>query len=226
MDLRRRNMDLRRARILEAARRIIHDSGLEALSVRALATAAEVTVPTLYNLIGSRDDILSALCNDSLDELDRRLDALPAGADGLARAEAIVVLSAELFASDPETYRPVLMALEHQPPQDGPAPRQHRTLARCAALQAAACRAAAAEGALRGRLDADLLSHQILGLYRLAMRRWARGEVDDVGFIDNALYGLFVCLLADASETAAPAISQRLADIETRLATPARALTA
>jgi AcrR family transcriptional regulator len=216
--LRLQNMQLRRERIIASARKIIFRDGLESLSLRRMAEEAGITVPTLYNLIGSRDHIIAALCDDALDELDRRLDALDAHTSGLMRAEAIVVLSAKLFCGEPKVYRPVVQAVEYQALQRGATPRGIRALARCASLQAEACRLAARDGALRGRLDPDLLGEQILDLYRVAMRRWVMKDLDDLGFLDYALQGLFVCLLADATEQAAPMIRLRLSEIQKRLA--------
>ena len=58
--LRDTNMRKRRERILHAARTLIATDGFEALNVRALAAAAGVTVPTLYNLIGRKEAIVVA----------------------------------------------------------------------------------------------------------------------------------------------------------------------
>ena len=44
------NMAKRRQRILAEARRLIARGGIEALNLRKLAAAAEVTVPTIYNV--------------------------------------------------------------------------------------------------------------------------------------------------------------------------------
>lgn len=44
----------RRARIIAEARRLIGEHGFDGLSLRKLAAAAGVTVPTIYNLIGGK----------------------------------------------------------------------------------------------------------------------------------------------------------------------------
>ena len=51
----------RKARILAAARAIIARDGYDALTTRGLAQAACVTVPTLYNLVGDKAAIISAI---------------------------------------------------------------------------------------------------------------------------------------------------------------------
>ena len=50
----------RRQRILAAARAIVAKRGYEALTMRELAQASRVTVPTLYNLIGGKEAVLAA----------------------------------------------------------------------------------------------------------------------------------------------------------------------
>ncbi len=211
------NKRVRRGKIFSVARSIIHSDGVEGLSLRGLAEQAGVTVPTLYNLIGSRGAILSALCEDALDELDKRLQDVGAQNSGLAQAEAIVVISVELFTSDPKTFRAVFEALEQLTSPRGTTPRAARALARCASLQVNACRTARANGDLCGTLDPRLLGEQILALYRMAMRRWVVREIDGPAFMQHALFGLFTCLLADASPRAASILRGRLKSIQKQL---------
>ena len=59
--LRQVNIESRRRRILEAARNLIATGGMQALSMRKLAAESGLAVTTLYNLYGSRDEILFAL---------------------------------------------------------------------------------------------------------------------------------------------------------------------
>jgi AcrR family transcriptional regulator len=61
MTRRNLNMTARRERILAAARAIVAREGFDALTTRRLADEAGVTAPTLYNLIGSKDEIISEL---------------------------------------------------------------------------------------------------------------------------------------------------------------------
>src|SRR6185436_2882280 len=48
----------RRARILAAARKLIADRGYDGLTMRDLAKASRVSVPTLYNLFGGKQALL------------------------------------------------------------------------------------------------------------------------------------------------------------------------
>ena len=71
--VRARNMQKRRARIVTEARRLLARGGFEALNLRDLARQAELTVPTIYNLIGKKDDVLFALAAEVLTEIEARI---------------------------------------------------------------------------------------------------------------------------------------------------------
>ena len=64
MTLREQKMAERRERILLTAREIIAEGGLDALTTRELARRARVTVPTVYNLVGAKDEVLFAAVED------------------------------------------------------------------------------------------------------------------------------------------------------------------
>ena len=52
----------RRARILQAARRLIARRGVQRLNMRDLAQEARVSVPTVYNLIGGKQESAIRAC--------------------------------------------------------------------------------------------------------------------------------------------------------------------
>jgi AcrR family transcriptional regulator len=64
LDLRSEQKEERRRRILDAARQIIAERGYESLTMRDLAAASRVTVPTIYNLVGSKEAVLSSAVSE------------------------------------------------------------------------------------------------------------------------------------------------------------------
>ena len=66
---RARNMERRRQRILEAAGSIIPKKGVDGLTTRGLADVAGVTAPTLYNLIGGKDEIIRAMIGEGVERV-------------------------------------------------------------------------------------------------------------------------------------------------------------
>jgi AcrR family transcriptional regulator len=79
--------------LLEAAERIVDKEGLDALSVRRVASAIAVTTRAVYSLFGSKDGLVVALGERAFNLLKAALDALPPTSDptsDLVEAGALV----------------------------------------------------------------------------------------------------------------------------------------
>ncbi|MFH9348696.1 TetR/AcrR family transcriptional regulator [Kitasatospora sp. NPDC017646] len=61
---------LSRERIVAAALRLIDDEGLDALSTRRLATELSVSGPSLYNHFATKDELLDAVVDSVIGEVD------------------------------------------------------------------------------------------------------------------------------------------------------------
>ena len=61
------------ARLLDAASTLVVSGGVDALGTRAIATAAEVPVASLYQYFADKDDILLALVERDIEEMDARV---------------------------------------------------------------------------------------------------------------------------------------------------------
>lgn len=198
--LRARNMQTRRDRILAEARAIVAKGGADALNLRDLAKAAGVTVPTIYNLVGSKEDLLVALFRGDLHE---RIDT-----SGLTQpleiAEALAIQTVALFAADEEYYRAAFLAVEHV----------HRMQSRPQSvtqlyywgdhLLNAGVEACAKAGLLRGRISPCALAALVKRSFRENLYAWAFGEISLQRFRDEALADLYITLCADAVDTFAP----------------------
>ncbi len=104
MSKRTLQMNRRRDRILEAARELISDQGYEHLTMRSLAEASGVTVPTIYNLIGNKEAVLGATIHEGT---VRFFENVRPSTNPVAILEKNV---AELLRQ-PAYYRPLLRAL-------------------------------------------------------------------------------------------------------------------
>lgn len=62
-------------RILDAAVALVREEGVEALSTRGIAERAEIPVASLYQYFADKDEILLALVERDIDELDARIAA-------------------------------------------------------------------------------------------------------------------------------------------------------
>jgi AcrR family transcriptional regulator len=59
--------------IVQAARRIVHEQGIDALSMQAIADEVGVRAPSLYKRFANRDAVLDVVAEQYLEELGARL---------------------------------------------------------------------------------------------------------------------------------------------------------
>lgn len=196
MSVRSINKQKRRDRILAEARKAIAESGYDALNTRALAKSAEVTVPTLYNLIGSKEEIVRALMIETIERVEERLHDFDE-APPLDMAEAIILQSAALYAEDESYYQAAAIA------SDRVASSSDRNgwgaTKRAEDMAERACAAALEQGLLRGNISAPDLARQFFICYSTPMRDWTYGRISLEEFRQRVLHGFYVCLAADAS---------------------------
>ncbi len=217
--LRERNVEARRQRILAAARDLIAEGGMDALSMRRLAGRARLSVTTLYNLVGARSDIVRALVMDAIDRMDQELDRTAPLDDPIERCRAIVTVSSGYMVEHADIFRPMLLAAH-----DGDA--EHVRAAepvaeRAARMQARAIEVAVERGLLRDLLDPLQLGRQIYHGFDGAACQWAMGQIDAPTFEARALFGLDLALLGFARGALRGELEAELLALQKRL-TPRR----
>ena len=194
------NMAKRRARILDQARDMIAAGGLEALNIRKLAAGAQVTVPTVYNLVGNKEAVVVALFAEALETIEARLASH--SADGpLTQVEAVVTESIGVFGEDEPYYRAAFLAVEYLDQTAA----HHGAVAEIyrwgEKLINQGCDACVDAGLLRGRIGAGRFGEQILRTYRTSCRAWAFGHIPIDTFRREALSDVYTILAADAVDT-------------------------
>ena len=202
---RSKNMAKRRETILREARILIAHEGFEALKIRDLAARADLTVPTIYNLVGGKNEILAVIIEEMVVQLRAIQDQ--AGIDPVEESFAKLINDlADHFATDEAFFRAAFIAgdrsgLFEQSSGDG-------IFAHFVQQPIEACSRAVDAGLLRGQIPPEVLGPQIYGCYRLARQDWANGYFDLEAFRTQALVGVFLCLASDAK----PAFRKRLVD--------------
>ena len=86
-----------RLRVIEAAKRLFIESGYPATTIEAVADAADVSLPTLYRLFGSKRALLAAVLDASFGGDDEPIAFGDRPAVRAARAEADPVKMVEAF---------------------------------------------------------------------------------------------------------------------------------
>ena len=193
----------RAERILDHARAMIAEEGFDALKIRELAARAELTVPTIYNLIGGKSEILARIIEALVERL-HEVQSQTGDDDIEAGFEQQITRLADLFAQDEDFYRAAFVAGDRSGLFEQRS--DHGIFARSLPQPVEACRSAQAAGLLQGAISAEQLGRQVYDSYRLARQDWANGYFDLEGFRTQALTGVFLSLAADA----APAFRERL----------------
>ena len=177
MGLHEENKAERRGRIIAAARQLIAEVGYDGLNMRALADAAHVSVPTLYNLFGSKHAILAAEMQEAFRNVAGALELKKRG-DAIERAATILQAGIKNLLSMPGYYRELVHMMLTSRETD----ELRRTIEdQYVALMAGNLRAGQADGELADWFDPDILARQMFFTFMMAVLGWARGEIDDDG---------------------------------------------
>ncbi|MEM1196400.1 MAG: TetR/AcrR family transcriptional regulator [Pseudomonadota bacterium] len=207
----------RRRRIFDAARSIIATGGLDSLTTRALAQGAKLTVPTLYNLVGGKDEILTQMLSHDVEAIWARLD-FDRRADPLDMADAIIAEAYEVVRADKALHRaclPLMIDLQvvfaANPGRDDPGARAAN---RCVEMAQFACETAIKRGDLRGTIPAAELGQQMFITYRGPMRDWLEGVITDEEMLRRQRRGFYLVMAADASDAFRADLLDRIAQLE------------
>lgn len=183
----------RRNRILDAAKTIIRELGHESLSIRSLAVSAGVSTPTIYNLVGSKHDILLALADDLMSQLERAHHVREIS-NPIEQVEEVINQTIAVFDADEHYSRQLHLGLEAESLDRFE--QSLRTRGRQVALDD--CRRALQLKYLRGDIDPELLGNRFADGFQNAQRAWLRGELNLEGVRREALTSCFIILAADA----------------------------
>jgi AcrR family transcriptional regulator len=186
-----KQMAERRARIVAAAQAIIGERGYTAITMRDLARASRVTVPTIYNLIGSKDEVVIAAVADRTARYVERL-APSANRPPAERVLAIVDAVSEEFLSAPLYYRAMLGMIYASP---AAASLRTRTSREVQLPLERALEELAATGELAAWADPRALANQIESLAQVASLRWSTGGITDEEMRVTSRYATALLLL-------------------------------
>jgi AcrR family transcriptional regulator len=191
-------MRSRRARILEEARLLLGDGGVEALSIRKLAEAADVASRTIYSLIGQKEDVLIALYAELQAKLLKRLASRPAQ-DPLTQGEDVAVEVAALLREDEDYSRAALLAIQHLDTVWPPRRAVIDLFASVEGVLTESFQRCVAAGLLRGHVPVAQLARLTLQSYRMTWMQWACRQIDLDRALADALLNFRIILMADAT---------------------------
>ncbi len=186
------NKARRRDAILDAATTLLAQRHSDEVSTEEIAALAGVAPATIYNLVGTRDDVVRALVDRVMSELGESLTAIDAS-DPIAGALLVVDQTVAAFVADSNVFRQVVAIAQRAGPRrpGGAMPSD---------AQVPLMRRAQAIGILRDDVDAAGIARQIFVSYTGAMALWSVGRLDDAGFSTAARLGLYAALAATATD--------------------------
>jgi AcrR family transcriptional regulator len=152
--------EARREQVLDAAKAIVAERGFHAVSIEAVARAAGITRPIVYAHFGDLQGLLEALVERESARALAQLEAvIPTElGDGDPRATLLAAQRGylEVVASDPDTWRLLLM-----PTEGAPAILRERITAGRTAVVAQLARAVAAGLGQARSPDPELTAHML-----------------------------------------------------------------
>ncbi len=200
----------RRTRILAAARELIAERGYDGLTMRDLARASRVSVPTLYNLFGGKQALI-------LGELESTFAAVVAGIATVRTGNVVDRALATCDAGNADLlavprYSRELILLFLTSPETAPVRRA--AAERYAELMADVLRDGQKAGEIEAWVDPLVLSRRMFAHYQLTMIEWARGEIGADPFRAATRFGMCVMLLGVARGRARRQLTAELRDVQ------------
>jgi AcrR family transcriptional regulator len=174
----------RRQRIQAAARKLVVTKGYDGLTMRDLAAAARVSVPTLYNLFGSKDAILVAELEAEAGKIAARM--VP-GQSFFERGMAAFEGGIALIEDAPELHRAV-MRMAMTSPETGPMRR--RAEEAFIAIMVGNLTAAQQAGQLAAWAEPAIVARHLWMQHMSGFLAWGLGEIDLPTFRAAALSGI------------------------------------
>lgn len=96
--------DALRARLLRRAGEVVSADGVDALSLRSLATACGTSTTAVYALFGGKDGLLTALFDEASERLAAHLAAVEPGDDALENVVRTGLAYQESALTDPHLF--------------------------------------------------------------------------------------------------------------------------
>ena len=194
------NKQKRRERILAEARMVIARQGFDALKLRDLADMSGVTVPTIYNLIGNKEEVLKALMMGAFADFESEMEKQPP-----APASELPVIMVKtlirMISRNEEFYRATGLASERVENEPGKPENYGLKRVPLRALAGDLCRRALEEGLLKGDIESESLVEQIMAQYLIAFRDWVHQIITLADLEILSLRGFYIPLAADATDS-------------------------
>ncbi len=179
MNLREHHKQTRRDQIVDAAAELIRTNGADGLNMRTLASEAQLSLATVYNLMGGQEAVLAAVVERAVDSIEAAL-VETVHEDALAACMAMIVGSIDVFEERKAECKPALMVAHSVDPttRKNDPTRPFKSLdARARTMQAKLVLRAQSDGTFDPALDAQAVGRALYASYIHHLMDWAHSRV-------------------------------------------------
>lgn len=176
---------------------LIAANGERGFTLKQLADQSDVTIPTIYNLLGGREEVILTsieLALRDVDELLKSEDALTGVGRGIALLDSLFAL----LASNERTYKAVFRTL-YELESKAVSQAMGDLFTNAGRRFELIVQQAVEERDLRGALKQLPLAHNIVHATLGAIRMWSVGSLKSDVALARAQYALLTTLLSDAT---------------------------
>ena len=183
----------RKQQIIQAAKRLLAAGGIDGLSTRKLAEEAELSVHTLYALVGSKDKILEAVMEDNHNRVLSDIIALNAR-HPIEQVFAFVDSTYRIIAEDQAAQKPLMRVLMTLYDQGSLGSDPWWMMAQEKGWMQSAVAEAIDQELLRPDFPAPVIADMLMKVYLTNLRDYLFDRADLDAYRDRATFELWFCL--------------------------------
>ena len=214
MNLREKGKQHRKQQILQATATLLDQEGPEGLSVAKIAEQAEVSVATLYNLIGSLDKILDLLVQSLEDTFTARLNDDSKNVTGPLYFGHFIDATHEALSSNPGILQSSLRSVFQLSIQRGNSKAALATAEKNRQLFIQSLDKSREQGLLKESLNSSLMAEQLMMANTILLENWAAGLLSLDRYQWMAKHHFTMLLRAWATRKWAQKLDQQLLDYQ------------
>ena len=179
--------------------------------MRALAKRARLSVTTLYNLFGSKDEIILALIQQGISSVQPAILGQSA-TDPMAALQSMALSPAAHLVDNGDLFKPMIRVGLYQ--SGGRGPRMQALYAVLIQVIEGLVRSAQEAGFLLPDIPARLLASEIFYSFRVALEDWGCRLIEDEALPRRMQSGLIFALLGAATDDARPILRKQLEQLQ------------
>ena len=217
LSIREKGKARRKQQIIQAAKRLLAAGGIEALSTRRLAEEAELSVHTLYALVGSKDKILEAVMEDNHNRVLSDIIEINAR-HPIEQVFAFVDSTYRIIAEDRAAQKPLMRVLMTLFDQGALGSDPWWMMAQEKGWMLSAVTEAIDQGLLTADFPAPVVADMLMKIYLTNLRDYLFDRAALEAYRDRATFELWFCLSNIAADRTRTDYAARAREAAARLA--------